>query len=260
MKITVPYEFTESVMPPRCRKPREVRKAAEITLQIHEVSDSEAPIAIRHHGQTWNAQHQRVPEIIEYRWWNRQLWRLYGFQRVSRGPQETQTIPQFQADHKMPSYCRESYGSKQSRRVGLMSWARSILFVDGVRWSEATEPRYVVMTFGLGHNHGIGWGTSLSTDTVYNPNISKDRYFRIDQFEAAVSAASRIAANRGDTKALPIVETQHPDTFDILIPEAVRLKPNKEHGRGCEFLNKAEQMIEAAGNPVVAAFGLMALL
>lgn len=38
MKITLPYTYTEDVVPPRCRKPRPQEFADKITLTIREVS------------------------------------------------------------------------------------------------------------------------------------------------------------------------------------------------------------------------------
>jgi hypothetical protein len=83
------------------------------------------------------------------------------------------------------------------------------------------------MTFGLGHNHGLGWGTALSTDHHNNQNIARRRYFRVDEYEAAVAEATRVAIERGDTKALPIEAKQKPTRFDVLLRDAIRLKPRR---------------------------------
>lgn len=40
MKITVPYAYTESYVPPRCRKPRDLRVEASITLTIREIAST----------------------------------------------------------------------------------------------------------------------------------------------------------------------------------------------------------------------------
>lgn len=106
------------------------------------------------------------------------------------------------------------------------------------------------MTFGLGHNHGHP-GTSLSSTNSYNPNISKHRYFRIDQHDLALATAISIAERRGDDQAILFIKESH-ETFDILIPEAVRLNPQKEHGEGDPFINKLEGMIDGSPNVMVA--------
>ncbi len=256
MNIKIPYKYTEQVIPKRCRKPRSAMFSGEISLSIHEVSGEEAPVAIRQHTKTFNGDSYE-PTIIEYRWWHQQLWVVDSFNRFSQGPYETQTAQQFTQDPwplaKGPSY--SSYKSQQENRRELMAWTRSILFIDGTRWRRAGEPRYVIMTFGLGHNHGHP-GTSLSSDNHYNPNIGNSRYLRIDQHAKALEMAIAIAERRGDDMAISFIKDYH-DTFDILIPEAIRLNPDKEHGEGDPFINKLEGMIERAPSKEIA--GIMVL-
>ena len=266
MKITIPYRYTEEVIPKRCRKPRRVEQGASISLTIHEVSGQEAPVAIVSHGHNWGEDGDMQPALTLYRWWRKRLYLRAKFQRVSRGQYETQNAAQFTTDPypyelnpNLGRYETYFYQTKGERQKGFRAWAQSVLFVDGERWESVGEPRYVIMTFGLGCNHGLGHGTDLCTDTSYNSNISRDRYFRIDQFEQAVAETARIATGRGDTKALPVIEKQNPDTFEILIPEAVRLNPHKEHGTGCAFINQMESVIEGVKNPTVAGFMGMAL-
>jgi hypothetical protein len=264
MRITIPYRYTEEVIPKRCRKPRRVTQQAVIALTIHEVTSEEAPVAIIQHGHDWDGEGNRRKVGTVYRWWKGRLFVHASFQRYSHAAHEDQTAQQFTADPYPYNFDQDrhdsaQYRTKAQRRKDFREWARSILFVDGQRWETGGEPRYVVMTFGLGCNHGLGWGTDLSTDTSYNSNISRDRYFRIDQFEQAVAETARIATARGDTKALPVIEKQNPDTFEILIPEAVRLNPHKEHGTGCAFINQMESVIEGVKNPTVAGFMGMAL-
>ncbi len=256
MYIKIPYKYTEQVIPKRCRKPRPTMFDGEISLSIHEVTGEEAPVAIRQHTKTFKEDGYE-PTVIEYRCWHQQLWVVDSFNRFSHGPYEIQTAQQFTQDPwplaKGPRY--SSYKSQQENRRELMAWARSILFISGTRWRRSGEPRYVIMTFGLGHNHGNP-GTSLSSDNNYNPNISNSRYFRIDQHDKALETAIAIAERRGDDMAIPFIKDSH-DTFDILIPEAIHLNPDKEHGSGDPFINKLEGMIE--GSPSKEIAGIMVL-
>lgn len=260
IKVRIPFVCTEEVIPKHCRKSRRVEFENASTVTIHSVAATDAPVAIRQRCKGWDGEPDTV---LEYRWWRGRLWLPQIIQRVCHGSREGQNIEQFQSDpypFRLEHPDRTGfYRSLRERRADLRRWAASILFVDGVRYGVAGEPRYVVMTFGLGCNHGIGWGTSLSSDNHYNPNISKTRYFRCDQYEQAVTAATRIAMNRGDTNALPIAD-QQPSKFEILIPEAVRLNPNKEHGAGDPFINSIESLIESVKDPLVASFGAIALL
>jgi hypothetical protein len=75
-----------------------------------------------------------------------------------------------------------------------------------------------------------------------------------------IAEATRVALARGDTKALPILTRQDVDRFEVLIPAAVRLHPAREHGRGDQFLNEVERLIEKAPDASVAGFALMAIL
>lgn len=265
MQVRIPYTFTTQVVPPRCRKARAQAQEAHITLTVREVTLDQAPVAFREHTKTWDSGAEAyVPTTVEYRWFGKRLWIRDRFRRSCQDPYETQTTEAFQADpypyrldqaSAFPDYL--TYASQAENRQRLMAWARGILFIGGERWTEAEEPRYIVMTFGLGHNHGIGWGTSLSTDTGYNANIPRDRYYRIDQYPAAVQAATEIATRRGDTKALPI-EGQEPARFEILIPEAVRLRPRREHGKGCAFINRCEALIEGSASVLEAGIQVLA--
>ena len=249
MRITLPYNYTEEVVPPRCRVPRRVQQSATIKLTLNEVPSDAAPVAIM--------EHEDDCDPVAYRWWKNRLYRRCFFQRVSRGELETQTLSQFAGDpypyslNLTDNSRYDGYNSKPEQRCNYMSWARSLIFVDGERWEQASEPRYVIMTFGLGHNHGLAWGTSLSTDSCYNSNIGRSRYFRIDQYAAALAKTERIALARGDTKALP-VEDQHPTRYTVLIPEAIRLQPPKEHGNGDPFMNHCESLIQASSHSAVS--------
>jgi hypothetical protein len=263
MKIRMSYAFTHEVIPPRCRKPRACRQLATMTLTIHEVTSQDAPVAILAHDAEWKDALRENPTPPVYRWWKQHLYQRWCHQRVSRGPWETQDVARFltecEALGEQYTWDSSGYRSKKERRADLLRWAKTVLFIDSERWERVGEPRYVIMTFGLGHNHGLGWGTSLSTETTYNPNIPSARYYRIDQYDQAVATATAIARLRGDTKALPISQ-QAPTQYDILIPEAVRLCPRREHGLGDPFLRKVEALIEGSPSAAVAGIVLLATL
>ncbi|KKN86977.1 hypothetical protein LCGC14_0262460 [marine sediment metagenome] len=258
MHIKFPYQYTEQSIPKYCHKPRPVIFDGNMSLLFHEITGEEAPVAIRQHTLSLKEdamEDERV--VLEYRWWRQRLWRIHRFNRFSHGPYEIQTSEQFAQDPwpLTNDSTYSCYRSHQQRRQDLTAWARSILFIDGKRWHWVNEPRYVIMTFGLGHNHGHP-GTALSTDNHYNPNIAASRYYRIDRQDEALASALEIAQRRGDDKAFPFIK-DHRDTFDILIPEAIRLNPQKEHGPGDSFTNKLEGMIESSPSKEIA--GLMVI-
>lgn len=259
MKTTIPYEYTKQVIPKHCRKPRPTTFKSQISVSVNEVTGEQAPIAIREHSKRFSDKTgEYEPTITEYRWHRNKLWILHSFSRVSHGTYETQTSQQFMSDpypmtNGLPYY--HAYNPQQANRNHIMAWARDTLLIDGMRWQQIDEPRYVIHTVGLGHNHGHP-GTSLSSTNSYNSNISKSRYFRIDQHDLALNTAIAIAQNRGDDLAIPFIDESH-EEFEILIPEAIRLNPNKEHGDGDPFINKLEGIIERCPTKEVA--GLMVM-
>lgn len=89
-------------------------------------------------------------------------------------------------------------------------------------WVKTGEPRYVVMTFGLGNNHG---STNYFVEFGYNENLSKKAYFNALQHEEAKKFALKIAWGRGDTESVPRIKEG--PVIDVWIPEAVKIKPNK---------------------------------
>jgi hypothetical protein len=61
-------------------------------------------------------------------------------------------------------------------------------------------------------------GTALTTSNFYNPNISQKSYFRADEYPLALEEATRVAAARRDTKALPIEAEQKTDPVRYPFP------------------------------------------
>jgi hypothetical protein len=217
-----------------------------MTVEIREVKRAEAPVAIIEYDNLYKY-------AVRFRWFGGQLWSDEGEWGRGRGDRKYQmpTVALYQSDRYL------DYKSLMERRQDISDWAKDWLLIGGTPYRTHGEPRYVVMTFGLGCNHGVGGGTALMVDHSFNPNIGKARYFPITQREAAIAEATRIAIARGDTKALPIRPSSR---FTILIPEAVRCNPAKQHGDGDPFMNELNAMTERVKNPIVAGFGALAIL
>ena len=93
---------------------------------------------------------------------------------------------------------REKYGVDTSREATINRAREDIkkyILVDGELYNKTSEPRYVVNTFGLGHNHG---GTGMFCEYGYNSNIRQDNYFSALEGKQAVDYANKVAENRGD--------------------------------------------------------------
>jgi hypothetical protein len=146
---------------------------------------------------------------------------------------------------------RDTY---ESQIQSIQEFYSQFIMIGKQMAKKASEPMYVVQTFGLGCNHG---GTSLCVDHWYNPNIRHECYYRLDQLKEAMKAKDAVAKRRGDTKDIG----RKPWTkFRILIPEAIQANPAKDYGgKGSDFINTAETLIESFGNPNAAGMALMLL-
>lgn len=229
-KIKVLFSYSEKIIPKRCRIARDVQfDDGKVTVSIPMVTKEEAPVAIIK-NRCWDQ-----PKPISYRWYKKQLWEVNN--DIDCLPDQLHASGNGSYDFGVHLY---GYQSKTKAISQIKSAAQKHLIIDGQYYRAVGEPRYVVMTFGLGANHG---GTSLSWDSSYNSNIGKSRYFNLLQREEAIALATKIAKARGDNKSLPI----RPEGFKVLIPDAIKVNPNKQHGNGCAFLNSLNALSESSG-------------
>ncbi len=121
-------------------------------------------------------------------------------------------------------------------------------------WKACGEPMYVINTFGLGHNHG---GTSCSITQRFNSNISAKNYFNALQHDEAIAYGKAVALGRGDTDYVDMMG--YGDYIDVVIPEAVKCEPNKDHANGGDlFMEKMEGLINSSDNAMEA--GMLCIL
>lgn len=102
--------------------------------------------------------------------------------------------------------------------------AKKYIYFDGKFWSVCGEPRYVINTFGLGHNHG---GTGFFIEYGYNPNIPNTNYFNALQRDEAIAYGKSVALGRGDTESVDKLGKY--DNIEVVMPEIVKVNPNKQH-------------------------------
>lgn len=126
--------------------------------------------------------------------------------------------------------------------------------IDGVIYERASEPRYAIVTFGLGHNHG---GTGYFIENFYNPNISKNNYFNALEFDKMKERALEIANSRGDTKDISRIQESRVK-IEVHDPSVIKCNPQKEHGFGDPFLNSLEDVIQGSPDILTAGLGVMA--
>lgn len=132
-------------------------------------------------------------------------------------------------------------------RKELIKAGKQYLYFDGKYWSKCAEPRYVINTFGLGHNHG---GTGFFIEYHYNPNIPSDNYFNALQREEAIRYGKMVATRRGDTESVDSIGKY--DNIEVVMPEMVKVNPNKEHGKGNEYMNTINSLIDNSENVIEA--------
>lgn len=235
MKFNVAYCFDKS-------STTEIRETIEVDIPA--VTSKEAPIAFTH-------RHCWFPQTRVYRWFNGNLY----MRKTKWSAKETgwETLTEFRrrlCDGCIPR--SDVQDNSEAGRQYAIEKASCYLILNGREvWFKAGEPRYVVITFGLGGNHAE---TTLMIDNEYNSNIAGDRYFNVLQRSEAVKEAIRVALARGDTNS--VASIKHSWKITVKIPEAVKCDPPREAGPGNPFLN-ALDAATTVKDPVAA--GLLAV-
>lgn len=259
MKVKTWIKYEESYLPPRCRKLRYRECEDFINVNLKEVDNSELKLAFEdnsysgkgkiyfYKGKLWckvkmpnesivkdlQEQGHEIKSAIDYLiWCNANCSTYFNFARD-----------------------REVYGKDTSREATIKEarqGMRGYILVDGELYGTTTEPRYSVVTFGLGHNHG---GTGMFCDYHYNSNIGKENYFSALEGEQAVAYANKVATGRGDTKDVGKFEP----FIVVHMPELVKVKPNKQHGNGNKHINDMEDVIRNSPDALTAGLLCIAI-
>lgn len=242
MKIRTWIKYEESYLPPRCRKLRYRECEDYVNVNLKEVDSNELQLAFEDNSysskgkiyfykgklyckakmpsmsivEDLRKEGNKIDTPLDYLIWCNENCSTYFFFHWDRERGEDTS--------------REAVVRKARNGV------KGYILVDGELYIQSAEPRYVINTFGLGHNHG---GTGMFCEYHYNPNIRKDNYFSALQGEEAVAYANYVASRRGDTKD---VGKFKPFIICYML-ELVKVKPNKQHGDGNKLLKDIEGMI-----------------
>ncbi len=258
MQINSKIRYEEEYLPTKCHRIPRIRAVEEtVQLELRELSRKDTPVAM-----VVTDYKSYVDETGENQFGLRDTpylavdGQLFTEKRDMQGSLDKGpfTTEQFLHNVKRTADCTWSWHKNKDRESmlrDLKEFVDSHVLIDGVFFRKAGEPRYVIHTFGLGHNHG---GTSLSVSNYYNENIRKDNYFNALQREEALAYARDVATKRGDTESLGTFEVKN---IQVLIPEMVRCNPNLEQGNGNPLLNTVETMILAGNNTLES--GLLAM-
>lgn len=279
MNLKVDFTYEEKYLrTSRCRKPLARTREGICEFAIKELAKAECPIAAVVHdmktvyeGATTSTDFDGKGEYKmfaePYRVHNG---KFYKFCRASYGAaiSTVQTelkyvIADIKSDlYRYSLYEKENLFSDKSVYISdnlseivdnMQARANKYISLDGELWKECGEPRYVVNTFGLGHNHG---GTAMFIEEFYNSNISNKNYFNAVDRDKAITYAKETAIARGDTDSVKCIGKM--ENIEVLIPEYFKVDPEKEHGEGDAFLNLLENMITASDN-ITEAGALVAL-
>lgn len=243
MKIPTLIKYEVPYLPPRCRKQRYEEREESINVNLREVPADALQLAFE------DVSYEGKGKIFLY---NHKLW-VKRKPEVVEGKSYTPLEWLKNCREKGSCYFRTEfdriYHGMDTSREAVVKQARKdmqgLILVDGDLYEQTPEPRYVVMTFGLGYNHG---GTSLCVTYHYNPNLAKSAYFSALQDKEAVARAKEVAATRGDTESIPRIKAE----LIVHMPELVRVKPNKQHGNGNPLLNDFEEIIRGSGDSLTA--------
>lgn len=293
MKLSVPFLYEALIVKPRCRKPSLITVTDTVEVEIQEVETDELPLAfrvgtseLRWDGQRlWDFDYHCVSGVeprkvtlsevagntgadSKYIYSGpgaaapfRNFWKNVSDALCLRHPIRSHGLHQWLGDADYQSreevVCREWVDDNRDAVMArALEIAANLKAMDRQMVRPVGEPRYVVQTFGLGNNHG---GTGMFVVQSYNTNIPHTAYFSALDYDKACEFADAVAERRGDNESIP-VRPNGGHTIEVLIPEAVKVNPAKQHGDGCEFINSIESGINAAGpvGGIAAAFAGLA--
>ena len=217
MKIKTWIKYEESYLPKKCRKLRYRECEDYINVNLKEVDANELKLAFEDNS------YDGLGKIFFYK---NKLWSKEKRNTNIAEAYGTKTALEdliWICEH-CSTYFRSSWDREKgldTSRNGVIKFARNdmkrYILVNGELYSIASEPYYVINTFGFGHNHG---GTGMFVKYGYNPN---NNYFSALDGAAAVAYANKIAAERGDTNDVG----KFKETIVVHMPELVSVNRRK---------------------------------
>ena len=253
MKIKTWIKYEESYVPPRCRKLRYRECEDYINVNLKEVAPDEMRLAFEDNSYSGKG------KIYYYKGklWSKVKSGNFMCNPEERGIKTPLEELKYVNEHSSIYFPRSWRDGEHPDKERMLSAARKAIrnyvLIDGEIYEQTAEPRYVVNTFGLGHNHG---GTGMFVEYHYNPNIRNDNYFSALDGKKAVEYANSVAAGRGDTNDVG----RFKELIIVHMPELVKVKPKKQHGEGNKFLNDVEDIINGSGDALTAGLLCMSLI
>lgn len=255
MKIHAKIVYEESYVPPRCKNPRYKECNGIFNTSIREATKQEISLAFEDNS------YQGKGKIYEYKGtlYAKVNDEYFLNDMKERGMVEINTplkALKYRLENNgvsLTSFDREYSNAKTDKQAAKNLVRKSLkrfLIIDGELYEVTNEPRYCIVTFGLGHNHG---GTGLFCNYNYNPNISKQNYFPADKGKEALAYFKKVALRRGDTKSINLYN----EFIIVHRPDLIKVNPQKQHTNGNKLLNEFETIVTASKDPIEAGLLVM---
>lgn len=270
MRFDINYYYSQKFLPTkRCRKERKRQIKNVVSVNCTELTAEQFPVAFIVHdmedvqdGMT-SYDDYRGEECV-FRMFDKEIrtyeGKLYSPIRVTHGAAiSTVFEDEKYVIHNLERMARKDFSSgnddefseksivigenKEEVEQEIIDAAKNYIHFEGKFWGVCGEPRYVINTFGLGHNHG---GTCMFIEYWYNDNIPNSNYFNALQREAAISYGKSIATSRGDTESVDGIG-EYGD-IEVCMPGMVKVDPVAQHGKGDKFMNMMEEIIKGSSD------------
>ncbi len=154
---TLTVEWTEpNVIPPKCRKPRDVTRQLEVTVHVPSITADQAPVAFVVTEEKYDSgAGDYIPVSHELRTFAGMLWRpltqsVDGVVRPYPATAEGIIGRAFHRGYRDLPYLRGS--TAEQVRAEAQSEVADFLAIDGNLYSKAEEPVYVVKRLGFGRS------------------------------------------------------------------------------------------------------------
>lgn len=250
--FTITGRYLETgVIPPRCRKPRDVYRDAEAEVTIDHVEADQAPLVFRFFDG--NIARGKMHQVREY---NDRL-----YQQTLTSEDEPVTIEDFLEDP-------EQFGRFYGRSHALDEFQTSVRnvyddmrFIGGTLWEAVGEPRYVVTGNRPTYLY-VGVHTYTAT------HLGTDRVFRADEREAALEYVRDQAVRHGrrdpiseESVLMGEIEVLDPEAVTLVLNDPGTLAEQETRGEYHDLLREAYALRDASsGEEVKRADEVMAAL
>lgn len=215
-KVKVLFSYTESIVPPRCRKARDQRfHDGEMVVDVREVSPEEAPVALIHTHHDFDG----TPlQPAEYRWFEGQFWVNQSVE-FRFGEPNGKPLPGL-VDARDSGEHAHGAGRYVNKRVMVeyfQSVASSYIVILADRWEPVAEPRYYVDDSGT-------YGTYITVTHSFKQHGQRERFFSLKQYVDAKALADRMNREREREE----VDATPSDRFQILSPDTLRVNEQEQ--------------------------------